>query len=426
MRNKSHTGVYRVSWQEQLRNLDEELASGRLSADEYRQRRDQVLTSAVTPGDSSQPYAPPSPPPGTPPQGQPQSQPPQGQPPTAESTQIIAPVSPSRGFPQQNAPQANTPQQNSEATQVVRGPDPSADRTQAVQGGWPATAGDADRTQVVPGGTASSPPGGIPMGGHRPQQPTWNTPDTDASPPWGGSEFPPLPAQGPDSWITQGPEVFGTKSGGKGKIIGIVVAVLVLAGLGVGAFLIWGQGSSSEQAGPGDQTPPAASSQAPPPAPPDPLPTAKLAGQAEAHPEIKSMADIPQLNYLGPKELEAYNTATSGAGDTKVVVYHLTDGSQVVLMLTEAFAPAAAQDAVEKLKDVQVENGAKTDTASPVGVQTTEIGVKGGQPAQVRGHYVSGSVIVRVDVANTSGLEAAKSSYETALAAQLSALPSNG
>ncbi|MDT7724222.1 MAG: hypothetical protein QOI21_798 [Actinomycetota bacterium] len=426
MRNKSHTGVYQVSWQEQLRNLDEELASGRLSADEYRQRRDQVLTSAVTQGDSPQPYAQQTPP-GTPPQGQPQSPPPQPpQQPVAESTQIIAPVSPSRGFPQQNPPHSGAPQHNSEATQVVRGVDPGAERTQAVQGmqgGWPAVPGDADRTQVVPGGTAS-PPGGIPMGGHR-QQPTWNTPETDASPPWGGNEFPPLASQGPDSWITQGPEVFGTKSSGKGKVIGIVVAVLVLVGLGVGAFLIWGPGSSNNQAGPSDQPAPPATSQAPAP-PPDPLPTAKLAGQAEAHPEIKTMADIPQLNYLGPKELEAYDSATSGAGDTKVVVYHLSDGSQVVLMLTEAFAPAAAQDAVDKLKAVQIENGAKTDTESPVGVQTTEIGVKGGQPAQVRGHYVSGNVIVRVDVSNATGLEAAKSSYDAALAAQLSTLPSNG
>ncbi|MER6767386.1 hypothetical protein ABT266_45095, partial [Amycolatopsis sp. NPDC000746] len=76
-----------MSWQEELRRLDEELASGRLSADDYRIRRDQVLSSAV--GQQDQPTPPP------------QSQ-------SADSTQVIAPVSPPSGVPQQQ-PQA--PQQ---------------------------------------------------------------------------------------------------------------------------------------------------------------------------------------------------------------------------------------------------------------------------------------------------------------------------
>src|SRR3954468_24584265 len=36
-----------VSWQDELRKLDEELAAGQISADDYRVRRDQVLSSAV-------------------------------------------------------------------------------------------------------------------------------------------------------------------------------------------------------------------------------------------------------------------------------------------------------------------------------------------------------------------------------------------
>jgi hypothetical protein len=338
--------------------------------------------------------------------------------PTPDSTQIISPVSPPQGFPQ-----ANPVQRNAEATQFVPGIDPGAERTQAVQGNWQtAHSGDPERTQVVSGGTVS-PPSGIPMSG-----PSWNTPEKDASPPWGGNEFPPLASQGPDSWITQGPEVFGTKSGGKGKVIGIVVAVLLLAGAGLAAFLIWGKGSSNDQAGPAtNQQPLPSVTQAPTSAPPvDPLPVPQLTGQAEAHPEVKTIMDVPQLNYLGSKELEAYRAATTGAGDTKVVVYHLSDGSQVVLMLTKASDATVAKDAISRLKNIQIANGAKQDTNAPTGVLTTEIDSKGGQPAQVRGHYVGGSVIVRVDVSSSSGLTAAESSYRTVLAAQLSTLPSDG
>ncbi|TVT34247.1 flagellar basal body protein FliL, partial [Amycolatopsis rhizosphaerae] len=45
-----------MTWQEELRKLDEDLASGTLSADAYRARRDQILSAAVTSGDpGSQP-----------------------------------------------------------------------------------------------------------------------------------------------------------------------------------------------------------------------------------------------------------------------------------------------------------------------------------------------------------------------------------
>lgn len=110
-----------MTWQEELRKLDEDLANGSLSADAYRQRRDQILSAAVT---AAPPEAP-----ATPGQG--------------DSTQIIEPVSPPSGVPQPPAQQNQPPQQNaqpsgpvpqnSEATQVVPSYDSSAERTQAVQ-----------------------------------------------------------------------------------------------------------------------------------------------------------------------------------------------------------------------------------------------------------------------------------------------------
>lgn len=240
-----------MTWQEELRRLDEELAAGNLTADEYRARRDRVLSMAVSTGDQSQSQAP--------------AQPAQPQPANAADTQIIAPVSPP-GQPEHQAHSA-------EATQVVSAAD----------------AGGAERTQVVPQWQQqhpNSPSGGFPQpmqqpppsyGQHSPaggfaqpmpQQNPWGAPQQpqqDASPPWGGSEFPPLaPPSNNADWISQGPESFQTQpSSGKGKKIAFaVVAFLVVAGLGFGVWALFIKDG-------GSPTPPVAqsSSPQPPPAP---------------------------------------------------------------------------------------------------------------------------------------------------------------
>ncbi|MEU5258683.1 DUF1707 domain-containing protein [Amycolatopsis sp. NPDC021455] len=234
-----------MTWQEELRRLDEELAAGNLTADEYRARRDRVLSMAVSTGDQSQAQAPAQP-------AQPQT------PSTAADTQIIAPVSPPDH-------QANA----AEATQVVSAADASGERTQAVppwqqqhpnspSGGFP----QPMQQQPPPPYGQHSPAGGFaqPM-----QQNPWGAPQQDASPPWGGSEFPPLaPPSNNADWISQGPESFQTQpSSGKGKKIAFaVVAFLVVAGLGFGVWALFIKDG-------GSPTPPVAqsSSPQPPPAP---------------------------------------------------------------------------------------------------------------------------------------------------------------
>ncbi|OXM71244.1 flagellar basal body-associated protein FliL [Amycolatopsis vastitatis] len=240
-----------MTWQEELRRLDEELAAGNLTADEYRARRDRVLSMAVSTGDQSQAPA----------------QPAQQQvPSTAADTQIIAPVSPPDH-------QANA----AEATQVVSAADAAgAERTQAVppwqqqqqhpnspSGGFPQP---MQQQQPPPPYGQHSPAGGFaqPM----PQQNPWGAPQQpqqDVSPPWGGSEFPPLaPPSNNADWISQGPESFQTQpSSGKGKKIAFaVVAFLVVAGLGFGVWALFIKDG-------GSPTPPVAqsSSPQPPPAP---------------------------------------------------------------------------------------------------------------------------------------------------------------
>lgn len=235
-----------MTWQEELRRLDEELAAGNLTADEYRTRRDRVLSMAVTTGDSQAAPAQPA-------------QQPMGD--SASETQIIAPVSPPA--PQQQADAA-------EATQVVSATD----------------AGGGERTQVVPQWqqqqqpqySQQSPAGGFPQqqygqqspagGFQRPpqqnQQNPWGAQQQDVSPPWGGSDFPPMPQAGNADWISQGPESFQAQpSSGKGKKIAFaVIAVLVVAGLGYGVWALFIKDNGT--------TPPVAqqsTTQQPPPAP---------------------------------------------------------------------------------------------------------------------------------------------------------------
>ncbi|MGW6443647.1 hypothetical protein [Lentzea sp. NPDC055074] len=228
-----------MSWQDELQKLDAELASGRVSADEYRQRRDALLS-----GDTRAPqggsFSPPPPlqwqaVPPTPPA-----------PATSEKTQYIQPVQP--------APAA--PQQNSDKTQVV-----------SVNGGGQANP-NPDATQVVPNS------GGFP-------QPNYGQPQQFSQGGWqqqqGGSSAPPPPwVTGDDSFSTpswnQGPEVFDSAGGssGKGKkIVGIVIVVLLLAGIGVaGFFYFTGKKDNEAQPPPEQISTPATPTTKPVPDPP--------------------------------------------------------------------------------------------------------------------------------------------------------------
>lgn len=387
-----------MSWQEELRKLDEELASGRLSADDYRVRRDQVLSSAVGQPDTQQ------------------SPPPQNGGNNADSTQVIAPISPPQGTPQQQPPADN-----------------SADRTQAVQP-WQLQqqqqAGDAGRTEyVAPPQTPYSPPHGFPQSGPaspaagfpQAQQP-WNAPESDQSPPWGGGDLPPLVPTGDSGWVQQGPESFEDKpkKGNGAKIGAIVAAVVVLAGIAVGAFVLWGGdsgGGSTEQ-----------TSAAPAPtsvqAPPDPMAVADIPGTAENYDSIKSFTQIPALNYLTSDELSTYETAQ--ASDVKFVVHNLDGGARVIMMLTEVNSPAAAQNAVSQLLATQVRNGATRVTDTPAGVLASSVDSKDGAAAQIRAHYAHDNVVVRIEVTAPGSLQTARTNFDSILDAQLKVLPSNG
>lgn len=381
-----------MSWQDELSELDRTLAEGRISADDYRRRRDELLASASSGSGPAQP------------QGQP------GQGPFAPPFRWEA-------TPPQQQPA------NPEATQVVQGGKPAnPDATQVVSGGVRPPA-DAERTQYV---RPVTPPGGMPQQPPQ-QQPNWQGGNQAPAggTPWGsGDGFGGYTDPNP-SWIAQGPEVFDEDGGGgKKKVIGIVVAVVLLAGIAFGAYMIWGRGGSSPSAG-GDQTTAqtTTSTSTTPSAPPDPMPIGKFSGKVTQNKNVTAFTAVPGLKYLLDSETQAYTTA--GAGKAKLVQFTLDGGAQGVILIVEASDATAANAAATALHEIQLGNTMTPFKDAPATVLVGQIDAANGGNARVRGHYGSDGMIVRVDVAAPT-LAAAQKGFTEVLDAQLKVLKADG
>lgn len=367
-----------MTWQEELQKLDNELASGRISADDYRRRRDEVLAGSAGGGPAQSPQQAPFSPP-----FKWESKPPNA--PNSDATQVVPNQMPS----QQQAQQNNNP----DATQVVN----TAQRS-----------GDADRTQFV----APITPQQGQNWGPGPQQQQQSAP-----PPWLGGDFDAINQPSP-AW-SHGPEVFDESSdkGSTGKVIGIVLAVVLLAGVGFGAYWLWGRGGSDPNAGGQTSTP--ASTSTKPSAPPDPLPAGKLPGKVAENKQVKDFTPVPTLKYLLDSEILSYNVA--GADKTKLVQFTLDDGSKGILLIVKAKDATAAKTAAKELHDIQINNGMTEATGMPNGVLVGTVDAKAPDNARVRGHYTSKDLIIRLDMSSKT-LESAQKNFKDSLDAQLKAL----
>jgi hypothetical protein len=218
-----------VSWQDELRALDEKLSAGMISAEEYRRGRDEIVTKSMQNDRPSEPT-------NLPPAGEPSN-----------------PAAPTAVVPQAPGPQWTV--ESPFAPTTVHPPAPTGpggpDQTMVVK-----NPGDADRTQVVRGPSAQPGPfGAPPQGGGwqaQPSSPWGNQPSVgNSAPPWGSSEFEPIQAAR-ESWLRQGPEAFDSGSSKKGKIFAVIGVVVVLVGLAVYGivYLTNNQPSSSVATGP--------------------------------------------------------------------------------------------------------------------------------------------------------------------------------
>jgi hypothetical protein len=231
-----------VTWQEELSQLDGALASGQISADDYRRERERILAMAT--GGAQQ--GPPAAGPGTPGQGTPVQQAPVNRGQDAFPPPFKWTTERPNQTPQPSQPQ---PQGGEERTQAVPNAAASAEKTQIVSNAADSTQivdmndtarkgpgpSFGDRTQFVPQ-VPASPPHGMPQQQWQPQGPPpqqqgqWG-PQQSSQPPWEDQEELVPPWAG---YQAQSSEMFeNDKPGGRGKvwaIVGVVVLLLIIAG----------------------------------------------------------------------------------------------------------------------------------------------------------------------------------------------------
>ncbi|WP_051899155.1 hypothetical protein [Sciscionella sediminilitoris] len=364
-----------MTWQDELRRLEDDLVNGRVSAEDYRIRRDQLLSSANA-----------SPPPDT----------------SMDSTQFIPPITDT----------------GADATQVV-GRQPQQQPPQQPQ-----------QQQWQPGQQPQAYQQGYQQGYQQPQQPQQGMfdqpPQEDNDPPWAGDEFPPL-AAGSSEWVKQGPETGEQNKGARGKVIGIVAGVVLIVVLAVGAWLLFGQSSGSQppQAG-GDKNNAQGQGggEQPKPKPkPDQLGLIDPPGQPEDHANVKDLQSLSGANYLNPQEQQAYTNAV--VGKTVFKVSHQGENT-FALVAAKASTPQGATEAVKELNDAELSNGMKKLDGQPKGVAAAQVQPnKAGENSEIRAHYAHGTEIVRVHVYGPD-FATVQQQFTKVLQDQLKAVPADG
>ncbi|HWE91462.1 MAG TPA: hypothetical protein VG317_18525 [Pseudonocardiaceae bacterium] len=403
-----------MSWQDELQQLDLALSNGQISAQDYRQRRDQLLSQAggqdapppvqqpTTPQQPSQQQGFPPPPPAYPWENRP-----------GEPTQVVQPSSPPPAAPPvpsvPAAPSApaeapsSGPSETPERTQIVRlGETDPGEWTKGATAGPAAPSGPSEtdspeRTQVVrpvaaPGTPPGSPPQGFPQQGGSPWPPTpGQGGEPDSSPPWGSNDLP--PDFGGSAWPRQGPEVFDESGSGNGKKIAlIIVIVVVLIGAGVGIFFAVSGGKNQAGGGGGNTT---TSS----PAPPSPVntgpqlpsgPFVAIPGSQQVD-QTWSMADAVAQNVPEATQLKA-------AGVSKITGYVFAESNGVREGIW-VFTPgpgATAKSVLTAVDGYYAQAGWQSmSTDVPAGVYARTLSSTG--TADFRAHYVTQGVVVRVE-----------------------------
>ncbi|MEV8436368.1 SHOCT domain-containing protein [Actinosynnema sp. NPDC051121] len=375
-----------MTWQEQLRQLDEALAAGQMSAEDYRRQRDELLANAQS-GGAQAPQTGPNSGPFPEPFRWSAQAPSAPQQPTSESTQFIRPA---------------TPPGEADRTQVVPNTGPPADRTQVVP--------NADRTQVVgPQPGQPWPPQGQPQG--QPQG-AWNQGPDAYSPPWGGdSDF--AANQWSGGFTAQGPEVFDESGkSGKGKVIALVAVVVVLlvaAGL---YFFVLKPGSGGT-----------ASTDSSTAAPTTTTTTKKK-------PDPFGTLIVPEGRTSGPKTYNAEQLATAKPLPTPDLVVlkqaGVAEARSVVVVENEvttsmwAFKAADPAALLTALETDQKRFGFAEDTTIkstvPVYKSTQTSGSK--TITVFRAHYATDTEVIRVEVFAAKETDA-KDRFEAVLTEQL-------
>jgi hypothetical protein len=389
-----------VTWQDELQHLDAELAAGRISAEEYRMRRDVALGRAQ---------------PGTPSGGFPQQPPVQDPFPPAFKWGNTA----AQG--NQQPPGADT---SDESTQVV--PKPAA-------GAQPPAPSDSESTLIVnvnqvgptappPAWTHQQPPAWGPQQG-------WGAAGSSGTP-WGGSELPPAAEHGDTNWMRQGPEVFESAGkSSKGKLIaGISLGVALLAGVAVVAFFFItspGSDSPAQADNPPQQPPPPAATIAKLPDPPAAKPTPPASSQEV----LVSAPSGPPHPFNGPLDRPGLEGPRGGLLPQTVRDFALQNGMvDGWFQGTDATTPKTTllairmpdQNAASALAKKYLDGQEGLATENDLSYQGVKVVSAGG--ATFRTAYVTHSWAVILDVSAQDG-QGAKELFKNVLGRQLGQSP---
>ena len=448
-----------MTWQEELSQLDGALASGQISADDYRRERERILAVATGGGGGPNPPASGAPSqPGIPVPGQqgapsqpgipvPGQQGTQGAqqanrgsnafPPPFKWTAERPGDQPQQGQPQQqgedrtqavtNSTGSGKPAadnvSNAEKTQIVS---TESDSTQIVDMNDPASKGPGpsfgDRTQFVPQ-IPASPPHGMPQ--QRPQQWQQQGPPPppqqqgswgpqQSAPPWEEQEELVPPWAG---YQAQGSELDfeSDKQGGRGKvwaIVGVVVLLLVIAG-GVLYLTVLKKDDTTAQ----PNNPPVASSKKPPPTSETPEPYGPLyvpegttsGGKTFTAAELEKSKALPTPDLVLLKQ--------AGLKEARSVV--VVDDSTVLSMWS-----FGTNDPKKLAKDITTDQGrfgfkkVPGEARQGVDVYTSTQQSASRKVFVFRAHYTNGGNVIRVEAFDPDKAKA-RTAFENALEAQL-------
>lgn len=412
-----------MSWQDDLRQLDQALAQGQVSADEYRKRRDQLLATAA--GTSAAPAQPAQPAQPLPP-AQP-AQPASPAPPAAEQAgQAESPPAQQQPAAQQQQPSGPFAppfrwEPTPDSTQVVSGNTDNPDRTQVVSkqpnqfGQQQQHSPESDRTQTI-----------RPLSAQQAQQsqaqpvPPWQAQQPNTAPPWGMDDGPVMMPN--PTWLAHGPEVFEPTSAKKrSKLPLILTAVVVVIGLGVGAFFLFGNKSGND---PGPA--PTQQTQAAPTTtvkPKDDLEVAELSGTPEDVSSVKTFADAENKGFLTPDEVKLYKNGDPGKARMTAVT--MSSGVKVYIFTAELASAANATTAANALAQQQITYGMKQYSDVTQGVSAANIDKTGETPATIRAHYVHKATVVRIQV-HGDEMSQVSTVFGNALKEQVEALSISG
>ncbi|MGQ0718672.1 MAG: hypothetical protein ACT4NP_15455 [Pseudonocardiales bacterium] len=372
----------------ELQQLDEDLAAGRLSPEDHRRRRDELVRGAA------------------------------GGPQEASAPQEASPFPPAFRW-ETSPPEATTQVMQAVPANPANPPNPSYQASPSYQQNPGQVRG---LFQPIDSQPVDNPPIGKP--------PADNSADNSA-PPWANSDLPPIADQ-QNAWMRQGPEVFETSAlqNRSKQIIGIaVLAVLVVGLVGASVAYVLSAGPQQDQA---SSAQPAASQPAPSepttavrqlPAPPAPKAEPVDAPQALIEPPGEArdgggLLDLPRLESSDLLPRPILNALRAGAMTDGVLKTTTDDGNTIGMFAFTLADEQAATDVVNTIITVQRDGGLKVDESRAQQGLTVLGSAPGTRSIVYRGVYVLYDRAIFLEVFG-SDYDAVLSTFDSIVTQQL-------